>query len=122
MKTLEELKLVGLTCHNLVEVAKPAFWFNEETHEINYNEPFYEGQQHKTVLVRTVLPYSTLVDELNGCELIAWYPCENVIALDGQEFKWFRFKKLKCTNSPDITRTLTPEDLQTILMEQTTQP
>lgn len=106
MKTIEELKAAGLTCHNLVEVSQPTFLFNEETNEIRYYDTStgltggvnYPNYQHK--IVKTCMftsPSGQMgfsVEHFNKCDLVAWYPCDDFVNNEGI-VPFFRFAILK---------------------------
>lgn len=106
MKTIEELKANGFTCHNLVEVSQPTFLFNEETGEIRYydalngltgdiNYPDYQHKIVKTCMFTTPSGQMGLsVEHFNNCNLVAWYPCDDFVN-DGVIIPFFRFAILK---------------------------
>lgn len=77
MKTIDELKAAGFHGNNLVQVERPAFYFDESTEKIQY-EPFYEGQEHFNLITRQVMMWNpTRADWYNAQDLIAWLPCSD---------------------------------------------
>ena len=96
MKTIDELKEVGLTCHNLIQVKHPKFWFNEETGDINYN--ITNDGVSKLFILQTVKIGSLWPPDVkyyNDQKLIAWIPTNDLTNQDGNKPSSFRFAILK---------------------------
>ena len=95
-QSLEDLKLIGFDCLNIVEVSKPCFSFNKDTLEIfNSCENLQEGFEPLTVLTKRLFPdspeFKRIMEEFNGKELIAWLPYHQPA---GDIAHWVRIKVL----------------------------
>jgi len=77
--TLEDLKAIGFTCHNIVQVKYPRIAFNKSTIEV-LDSPFGvpEGFEEKLMITRRIFPDAdvtpSILKEYNSKKLIAWLP------------------------------------------------
>lgn len=66
MKTIEQLKSIGFTENNLIQINTPEFEYNNE----------------RLTVITIRIPYwhddgKRIINEFNSCKLIAWFPCDD---------------------------------------------
>lgn len=95
-QSLEDLKLIGFNCLNIVEVSSPCFSFNKDTLDIlNSCENLPEGFELFQLVTRRIFPNSketaSLMEWFNDQKLIAWLPYKQPA---GDIAYWIRIKVL----------------------------